>query len=103
MAQPEQLITKIIDATNTQNQLSLDLVGTKYAAEVKVVGTDTTPINVVDTVANSLVPVPYDNIALTQATLTDTWVYKLAAVTKSTITITYTDATKAVISTIVKT
>ena len=44
----------------------------------------------------------YDNITLTQATLTDTWVFKVGSTTVSTITITFTDSAKGTISTVVK-
>ena len=44
----------------------------------------------------------YDNITLTQATLTDTWTFKVGANTVSTITITFTDSAKGTISTVVK-
>jgi len=60
-------------------------------------------LSVFDSVSNSLVNVAYDNIALTVATLTDTWVFKLVAATVATVTITYTDATKATISTVART
>ena len=48
----------------------------------------------------------YDYVTLTQATLTDTWVFKTGGVggtTVTTITITYTDSAKGTISTIAKT
>lgn len=53
-----------------------------------------------------LLPVAYDYISQAQATLTDTWTFKTGGAggtTVATITITYTDASKAVISTVVKT
>ncbi len=53
--------------------------------------------------SNVLVPVNFDSIYPTYAALTDTFVYKLAAATVATITITYTDLSKAVISSIVRT
>ena len=53
-----------------------------------------------------LVPESYDYIALTQATLTDTWTFKTGGATGTivaTVIITYTDATKATISNIART
>lgn len=53
-----------------------------------------------------LLPTAFDYISQAQDTLTDTWTFKTGGAggtTVSTITITYTDATKAVISTVVKT
>lgn len=66
---------------------------------------DTTPYSERVTIANSLVQVPYDYISLTQATTTDTWVFKnggAAGATVATVTITYTDVSKSVISTVAK-
>lgn len=53
-----------------------------------------------------LLPTSYDYISQAQATTTDTWVFKTggaSGTTVATITINYTDATKEVISTVVKT
>lgn len=49
---------------------------------------------------------PFDSTSLAQATLTDTWTFYtggLAGTLVSTVTITYTDSTKATISTVVRT
>ena len=54
--------------------------------------------------SGALVPVSYDNIAVNLAGATaDVYTYKVGVATVATVTITYVDATKAVISTIVRT
>lgn len=55
---------------------------------------------------SSLVPEKYDYIAQAQAATTDTWTYKTGGsdgTTVATVTITYTDATKAVIDNVART
>ena len=49
-----------------------------------------------------LAGIAFDSITPTYATLTDTWVYKLGVTTVSTITVTFTDSTKSVIQSVVK-
>ena len=43
----------------------------------------------------------WDKVTQTQVTLTDTWAFELNSAAINTVVITYTDATKAVISTVV--
>lgn len=55
---------------------------------------------------SSLVPEKWDYTALVQAATTDTWTFKTGGVsgtTVATVTITYSDATKAVISNVART
>lgn len=53
---------------------------------------------------NGLISEAYDSITATYPTTSsEVYTYKLAAVTTSTVTVTYTDATKALISTVVRT
>lgn len=55
---------------------------------------------------NALVKETYDYISLAQASTTDTWTYKSGGsggTTVATVTITYTDSTKATISNVAKT
>jgi tRNA(Ile2) C34 agmatinyltransferase TiaS len=54
-------------------------------------------------ITSGMVSVSYDSIALVQAALTDTWTYKSGVTTVATVTVTYTDATKVTISTVVRT
>jgi hypothetical protein len=54
-------------------------------------------------VINGLSIPAWNSSTQTQATLTDTWVFKLGTTTVATVVITYTDSTKEVISTVVKT
>jgi hypothetical protein len=86
--------------------LEVNGVGLK---RVLVTGYDGTNIHDLATDTNGVLKISsgfnipvYDNVALTQATLTDTWVFKVASTTVSTITITYTDSGKGTISTVVK-
>lgn len=44
----------------------------------------------------------YDTVELTQNTTQDIWAYKLNGVLTNTVTITYTDSSKATISSVVK-
>jgi len=56
--------------------------------------------------AVGIITIPYDYVALTQATLTDTYVFKkngAGGTTVATVVITYTDSGKGTISTVVKT
>lgn len=67
---------------------------------------DTTTYGARTIQANALVTEPYDYISLAQATLTDTWTFKsggAGGTTVATVTVTFTDATKATISTVAKT
>lgn len=55
---------------------------------------------------NAMVTVPYDYISLSQNATQDIWSYKVggaAGTLVATVSVTYTDSTKATISTVVKT
>ena len=52
-------------------------------------------------VSGSLTNVAYDNAAFTPNSNNDVWVFKFGASTVRTVTINYTDTTKAVVSTII--
>lgn len=76
---------------------------TTMAASIPVViASNQTPVPTL--MNNALVPVAFDNIAVNLAGATaDVYTYKVAAATVATVTINYFDATKAVITTIVRT
>jgi len=62
-------------------------------------------VRVNDAVNNSLVREEYDYIALSQTATEDIWTYKTGGAggtTVATITVTYTGATKATISTVIR-
>ena len=84
----------LIVGWDTANSVHKELAVTA-TGEAKTTNTDIT-----DRLSGSLVNVKYDNIAVAYNALNDVYTYKLAAATVKTVTITYTDATKTVISTI---
>lgn len=91
----------LVGATNTK----LDTVITHVDGIEALIGTTNTNTSNINTqltnkLGGSLVNVQYDNFAVTYNALNDVYVYKLAAATVKTVTITYADATKQSITTV---
>ncbi len=91
----------LVGTTNTK----LDTVITHVDGIEALIGTTNTNTSNINTqltnkLSGSLVNVQYDNFAVAYNALNDVYTYKLAAATVKTVTITYTDATKQVISTV---
>jgi hypothetical protein len=83
-------------------------LGTSYGTStvVPLTANATGALNIVDVVGNSLVPSSYDAIVPTFNSTSDVWVFKTGGTggtTVSTLTISYTDATKQVMTSLVKT
>lgn len=93
-----QRLTSLITALGSPFQSGGSIGNTTFASTQSGTWTVAT--------TNGLSLIAYDYVSLTQASTTDTWVFKAGGAggtTVATVTITYTDSTKATISTVVKT
>jgi len=96
-------IETAVASTNTK----LDTLGGYVDGIETLVGTTNTNTAAITTrlneMAAGLITVKHDSLYPTFNATSDVWVYKLAAATVATLTINYVDATKAVITSIVRT
>jgi hypothetical protein len=85
----------LIAETNDSNRTATPLVVDPITKRLLVTAT-------VSNLGGLLAGLSFDTIDLVQATLTDTWTYYSSAVLVATITVTFTDAGKNTISSIVR-
>lgn len=78
-----------------------DVLSLSYDDTKKAIRT-TTAFDLVNMMLSNIAAIDFDQIAVTYAATTDVFVLKKVAATAATLTVTYTDATKTVASTIVR-